>query len=167
LRQLSPIEPKPKLNVLLVYNDEYRDDIERLPQIPIDFILDVDLTTTVLITAVTLLVGSLVGAWLRIKLVQAPADEQVLAAWERVLASVLLAGVIAVMVVTARVEILAQAASLQIPLHKPAGIFLIAFIVAVIDPSDWLRKVRDKFGPRSSGSSPAPAAPAVTKDVKP
>jgi hypothetical protein len=142
-----PIEATPRLRVLLVYDDGYRTGMERLPHIPIDFKLDVSLTIVAVLTAASLIAGALAGTWLRMKYTTVSARERTRAWWERVLASVILAGFIVGLALLAKVEIVADAASLRVPLHRPSAVLLIAFVVALYDPSDWVRTVRSKFKP--------------------
>ncbi len=149
-RQLWPIESAPKLNVLLTYDDGYRSEIERLPKIPIDVKLDASTMTIVLVTAVSLVLGALAGTWLRSRFSRLTALEKTLPTWERVLASLVLGGVIAVLAVATKVEILAEPASLHLRLHRPIAILFIALVVAVNNPAEILDRLR-KSGQAVSG----------------
>jgi hypothetical protein len=147
---LWPIETKPQLNVLLVYDDGYRTGIERLPQIPIVFTLDVDTSVVVLLTIICLLAGAAAGTWLRLRFATEPPPAEGRRAWERLVAAVLLGGVIAAITIVAKVEILGGTGSWRVPLHRPVAVLLIGFIVALNDPSDLIKAIRDKFRPVSA-----------------
>lgn len=143
---LSPLASKPRLNVLLVYDDGYRDGLERIPQIPIEFDLAVSTQLTVIVTSIALLGGAIIGAWMRIRFGTADTHHRRLPRGERVLASIVLSGVVILLVVGAKVEIVAKSVSWQLPMYSPTVILLLSFAVGLYDPHDLVTTLKNRFG---------------------
>jgi hypothetical protein len=146
LRQLSPFETKPQLQVSLWYDDGYRTKIERVPPIPIEFSLGYDIGRTLLIAIVCVLIGATIGAWIRITFTRVPPIERKVATRNRILASVVFAGVFAIVATIAKVEVQAADGFFKIPLHKPVVTLMIAFAVGLYDPSGLIKYMRARAG---------------------
>lgn len=146
LRQLWPVETKPKLKVMLKYDDGYRSEIERVPPIPIEFTLDANPAITFLFAALSVLFGGLAGAWLRMTFTKAAPGEKGVSTRARIIASLLLASVVVLLVVFTKIELLAVAAAFRVELHKPIATGLISFLVGLYDPVRLIETIRDKFG---------------------
>lgn len=157
-RHVWPVESRPKLNVLLVYDDGYREEQERLPQIKFDFTMNVSPAMSVLLAAASMLLGGLLGAWLRIRFMQPSRVERKLTIAERVGASLVLGAVIVALMVVARIEVLSEAASLRLALHKPIATAVVSFLVALYDPSELVQRLRDWFLRKGSQQPPTVAS---------
>lgn len=143
LRHVWPVESRPKLNVLIVYDDGYREGLERRPQIKFDFTMVVSQALNILLAVASILVGGLLGAWLRIRFTKTSRSERKVPIAERVAASLVLGFVIVVLMVAAQIEVLSEAASLRVALHKPIATAIISFLVALYDPTDLVQWLRD------------------------
>ena len=150
LRQLSVFETKPSLIVSLTYDDGYRSGIERVPPIPIEFSLGFDMGRTLLIAIACVIVGAVVGAWLRITFMKTPPRERKVALRDRILASVVFGGVFAILATIGKVEVQAADGLFKVPLHKPAVTLIIAFAVGLVDPSWLIKYVRTRTGLEAS-----------------
>ena len=146
LRLLSPVQPMPKLRVLLVYNDGFRSGIERLPYIEFDVLLDASPSMVLLLGLASLVVGGAAGAYLRIRFVTPPPRERKIQVWERVLASILLSAVFVLIAVLARLEVVAEAFKFKVPLHIPVATAGIAFLVSLYDPTELVGYLKRKTG---------------------
>jgi hypothetical protein len=146
LRQLWPVEVKPKLRVVLKYDDGYRDEIERVPPIPIEFSLDANPSITFLLAVLSIVLGGLAGAWLRMTFIKLAPGERGVSTRARVIASLVLSAVIVLLVVLTKIELLAAATAFRIELHKPIATGLISFLVGLYDPARLIEAIREKLG---------------------
>jgi hypothetical protein len=146
LRQLWPVETKPKLKVILKYDDGYRSEIERMPPIPIEFTLEANPGITFSFAALSVVVGSLIGAWLRMTFTTAAPSERGVSTLKRVIASLLLSAIVVLFIVFTKIELLATAAAFRIELHKPIATGLISVLVGLYNPVRLIETIRDKFG---------------------
>ena len=146
LRQLSVFEIKPRLNVLLWYDDGYRSEIERIPEIPIEFNLGFGPSRTAAVAFVSVLLGAILGAWVRIRFTKASTVEKRRSMYDRIAASVVLGGMFVLFVMVAKVEVSAVEGMVRVPLHKPVVTLLIAFVVGLYDPADLVDYARRKAG---------------------
>ncbi len=153
IRQLSPFEEEPSLNVSLWYDDGFRTNVRRVPAITFAFSHDPSSAEAAIVAICSVLIGGLLGAGVRIKFSKPPPIERRLSVTERLLWSLVLIGVLVLIVVIAQIEVLLVTAKLSVPLHKPVVVLVISFILGLYHPSELISYIRKKAGVQTAESA--------------
>jgi hypothetical protein len=145
---LWPDGTNPRLKVLLSYSDGFRENVERIPEIQIDFLLDDPLLKWGLGVG-AIVVGALLGTYIRAKVVR-PRSERRVALGTRVATSLVLTFIIMLLIVLMQVEIVAASVGRHLALHSPPMALLISFALGLYDPGELVEVVKRRISVQGS-----------------